>query len=148
MRVSIGRAALLRLATATAIVVAAAGARSTGTFAQAKPPAAAQKLDADYTAKIKAATADPRILTELVDHMPMSDRVPSPLKFFGYIPGEPGHMTYYKDIARYLDALDKASDRVTMFKIGVSDEGRDMYGIAVADEATIKQLDKYKQITS
>jgi hypothetical protein len=148
MRVSIGRAALLRLATATAIVVAAAGARSTGTFAQAKPPAAAQKLDADYTAKIKAATADPRILTELVDHMPMSDRVPSPLKFFGYIPGEPGHMTYYKDIARYLDALDKASDRVTMFKIGVSDEGRDMYGIAVADEATIKQLDKYKQITA
>ena len=104
---------------------------------------AAQKLDADYTAKIKAATADPRILTELVDHMPASDKVPSPLKFFGYIPGEPGHMTYYKDIARYLDALDKASDRVTMFKIGVSDEGRDMFAMAVADEATIKQLDKY-----
>ncbi len=58
-----------------------------------RPPARrrrAQKLDADYTAKIKAATADPRILTELVDHMPASDKVPSPLKFLGYIPGEPG----------------------------------------------------------
>ena len=43
----------------------------------------AQKIDADYTAKIKAATADPRILTELVDHMPASDKVPSPLKFLG-----------------------------------------------------------------
>jgi hypothetical protein len=126
-----------------------ASAVATGIFAQSKPAAAAaQKLDADYTAKIKAATADPRILTELVDHMPASDRVPSPLKFFGYIPGEPGHMTYYKDIARYLDALDKASDRATMFKIGVSDEGRDMFAMAIADEATIKQLDKYRQITA
>ena len=69
----------------------------------------AQKIDADYTAKIKAATADPRILTELVDHMPASDKVPSPLKFLGYIPGEPGKLTYHKDIVRYLDALDKAS---------------------------------------
>src|SRR6185295_684378 len=54
----------------------------------------------------------------------------------------------YKDIARYLDALDKASDRVTMFKIGVSDEGRDMVAVAIADEATIKNLDKYRQITA
>ena len=29
-------------------------------------------------------------LTELVDHMPASDKVPSPLKFFGYIPGRTG----------------------------------------------------------
>ena len=146
MSVSIGGRTALRGAVAMALAIAAAG--STGMFAQAKPAAAPQKLDADYTAKIKAATADPRILTELVDHMPASDKVPSPLKFFGYIPGEPGHMTYYKDIARYLDALDKASERATMFKIGVSDEGRDMYAMAIADEATIKQLDKYRQITA
>src|SRR5204863_6508864 len=112
------------------------------------PAAGPQTLDADYAANIKAATADQRLLNELVDHMPASDKVPSPLKFLGYIPGEPGHMTYYKDIARYLEALDKASDRVTMFKIGVSDEGRDMYAMAIADEVTIKQLEKYRQITA
>src|SRR5439155_15885810 len=136
------RFAFIRLTCA----LAAAGLASTHLAAQSAPSktgaAAAQKIDAEYTAKIKAATPDARILTELVDHMPASDKVPSPLKFFGYIPGEPGHLTYYKDIARYLDALDKASDRVTMFKIGVSDEGRDMFGIEVADEATIKQRDK------
>ena len=149
MNASIARRAVVRLACPAALALAAAGMGSAGIFAQSKPAAPpAQKVDADYTAKIKAATADPRILTELVDHMPASDKVPSPLKFFGYIPGEPGHMTYYKDIARYLDALDKASDRVTMFKIGVSDEGRDMFAVAVADEATIKQLDKYRQITA
>src|SRR6185436_15338005 len=133
MSVSIGARTALRWSGALAIALAIAGTGATGLFAQAKTSTPAQKLDADYTAKIKAATADPRILTELVDHVPASDKVPSPLKFFGYIPGEPGHMTYYKDIARYLDALDKASDRATMFKIGVSDEGRDMYAMAIAD---------------
>ena len=148
MHASVRGQSWLRLACALTVAGATAGVGSTGVLAQSKPAAPAQKLDADYTARIKAATADPRILTELVDHMPASDKVPSPLKFLGYVPGEPGHMTYYKDIARYLDALDKASPRVTMFKIGVSDEGRDMFGIAIADEATIKQLDKYRQITA
>ena len=59
-----------------------------------------QKIDEDYTARIKKATPDPRIITELVDHMPVSDKVPSPLKFFGYVPGEPGHLTYHADIVR------------------------------------------------
>ncbi len=76
--------------------------------------------------------------------MPASDKVPSPLKFLGYIPGEPGKLTYHKDIVRYLEALDKASDRVTLMKIGKTEEGRDMVALAIADEATIKNLDKYK----
>jgi hypothetical protein len=74
--------------------------------------AAAQKLDDDYTARIKKATPDPRIITEYVDHMPASASVPSPLKFFGYVPGEPGHLTYHADIVRYYEALEKASPRV------------------------------------
>jgi zinc carboxypeptidase len=107
-----------------------------------------QKLDEDYTARIKKATPDPRIITELVDHMPASATVPSPLKFLGYVPGEPGHLTYHADIVRYYEALEKASPRVKLFRIGKSEEGRDMVALAIADEATIKQLDKYKQITA
>ena len=107
-----------------------------------------QKLDEDYTARIKKATPDARILTELVDHMPASATVPSPLKFLGYVPGEPGDLTYHADIVRYYEALEKASPRVKLFRIGKSEEGRDMVALAIADEATIKQLDKYKQITA
>jgi hypothetical protein len=110
--------------------------------------APAQKLDDDYTARIKKATPDPRIITEYVDHMPASATVPSPLKFFGYVPGEPGHLTYHADIVRYYEALEKASPRVKLFHIGKSEEGRDMVALAIADEATIKQLDKYKNITA
>jgi len=103
-----------------------------------------QKQDEEYTRKIKEYTQDPRISTELVDHLPASDTIPTPLKFFGRMPGTPGELTYAKDIQRYYEALDKASDRITMWTIGKSEEGRDMVLLAVADEATIKQIDKYK----
>src|SRR5262245_32954526 len=133
---------------AGALFVAAA-AMASPVYAQGpRMTATPQKLDEDYTARIKKATPDPRISTELVDHMPVSATVPSPLKFFGYVPGEPGHLTYHADIVRYYEALEKASPRVRLFKIGQSEEGRDMVALAIADEATIKQLDKYKEITA
>ncbi|HYT75403.1 MAG TPA: M14 family zinc carboxypeptidase [Vicinamibacterales bacterium] len=119
-------------------------------YAQSRPRASAtsQKPDEDYTARIRKATPDPRITTEYVDHMPASATVPSPLKVLGYVPGEPGRLTYHADIVRYYEALEKASPRVKLFRIGKSEEGREMVALAVADEATIKQLDKYKQITA
>ncbi|MEO5894378.1 MAG: M14 family zinc carboxypeptidase [Vicinamibacterales bacterium] len=111
--------------------------------AQSKAPAK-QKIDEAYTAKIKEYLSDPRISTELVDHLPASDTVPSPLKTLGRVVGMHGELTYTKDMNRYYEALDKASDRITMWNIGKTEEGRDMVLLAVADEATIKQIDKYK----
>src|SRR5579872_2486073 len=127
-------------------------------FAQKKPaskttaaPAAApapQKMDEEYTRLIKQYLQDSRITTELVDHMPASDTVPSPLKFFGHIPGTPGELEYSKDINRYYEALSQASPRVKFWKIGQSEEGRDRGLLAVADEQTIKDLDKYKAMAA
>src|SRR6202142_251599 len=110
----------------------------------AQATAAPQKLDDEYTKLIKEYLQDSRITTELVDHMPASDTVPSPLKFFGRIPGTPGELTYSKDINRYYGALAKASRRAMFWKIGQTEEGRDQVVLAIADEATIQQLDKYK----
>src|SRR5262245_61708898 len=64
---------------------------------------AAQKLDEEYTRLIKEYLQDARISTELVDHMPASETVPSPLKFLGRIPGKPGELTYARDIHRYYE---------------------------------------------
>ena len=114
---------------------------------KAKPAAAAtapQKLDEEYTRLIKEYLQDPRISTELVDHMPASDTVPSPLKFFNRIPGTPGELTYAKDIYRYYEALAKASPRAMFWKIGQTEEGRDQVVLAISDEATIRRLDQYK----
>jgi len=113
----------------------------------AKRAVAAQKLDAEYTAKIKEYTQDPRVSTELVDHLPASATVPSPLKFLGRIVGTPDYLTYYKDIKAYMEALAKAAPtRAKLFTIGKSEEGRDMIVLAIADEATIRTLDKYRKI--
>ncbi len=112
--------------------------------AQSGKAVAPQKPDEAYAAKIKEYLQDPRITTELVDHLPASATVPSPLKFHGRIIGTPGELTYAKDIYRYFEALDKASDRALFWKIGQTEEGRDQVLLAIADEATLKSLDKYK----
>ena len=105
---------------------------------------AQQANDLEYTAKIKEYLQDPRISTELVDHLPASSTVPTPLKFLGRIVGTPGELTYAKDITRYFDALAKTSPRVKVWRMGKSEEGREMIVAAIADEATLTDLDKYK----
>jgi hypothetical protein len=118
----------------------------------AKSPAPAtpapQKNDEAYSAKIKQYTTEPFFLTELVDHLPASDTVPSPEKILGYAIGTPNKLTYTKDIHRYMRELEKASKRVKVFSIGRSEEGREMILVAVSDEANIAKLDRYKEITA
>ncbi len=130
LSLSVARRALPALA-ASLVLVARLGAQ-------------AQKQDEEYTKKIKEYLQDPRITTELVDHLPASDKVPSPLKFHGRIIGTPGELTYAKDIQRYYEALAKSSPRAKTWVIGKSEEGRDMVVMAIADEQTIKDLEKYK----
>jgi hypothetical protein len=48
-----------------------------------------QKMDEGYSAEIKKYTTEPFFLTELVDHLPASDTVPSPKKILGYAIGTP-----------------------------------------------------------
>jgi hypothetical protein len=132
-----------RLASAAAMALAAVLASGALSSPQAQP-APVQPQDEAYTALIKKHLVDPRFTTELVDHMPASDTVPSPLKFFGRIPGTPGELTYAKDIERYYQELAKTSPRVKFWKLGTTEEGRDQVVIAIADEATLKNLDKYK----
>jgi hypothetical protein len=116
----------------------AAGAPSTA--------AAPQPVDEEYTKLLRQYLQDPRITTELVDHLPASSTVPTPLKFLGRVVGTPGELTYAKDIHRYYEALAAASPRARFWKIGTTEEGRDIVALAVADEATIASLDKYKSI--
>jgi hypothetical protein len=134
------RASLAAVAIAAVAAVVGSGTPS----AQSRAGSTKHRIDAEYTAKIKEYLQDPRITTELVDHLPASDSLPTPLEFFGRIVGTPGELTYAKDIYRYYDALDKASDRISVWRIGKTEEGRDMVLLAVADEGTIRQIDKYK----
>lgn len=106
-----------------------------------------QPIDSAYTAQILALTPkDPRYtsLTDLVDHLPASLTVPTPLKMLGYVPGTIGRLSYVADMNRYFRALAKASPRVKVFSLGSSDEGREMIVVAIADDTTITKLDDYR----
>ncbi|HLW76637.1 MAG TPA: hypothetical protein VKS01_06615, partial [Bryobacteraceae bacterium] len=106
------------------------------------PAAVAQKMDEGYTAKIHEYTTEKFFSTELVDHLPASDTVPTPEKILGYAIGTPNKLTYTKDIYRYMRALEAATKRVKVFSIGHSEEGREMIIVAISDEANIAKLDR------
>ncbi len=104
-----------------------------------------QADDEEYTKKIKEYLSDPRFTTELVDHLPASSKVPTPLKFLGSMPGQPGELYYTADINRYYEELAKDSPRAKFWKLPIkSEEGRDMVVLAIASEDAIKNLDRYK----
>jgi hypothetical protein len=111
----------------------------------AAPAIAQQANDSAYTALIKLHLQDARISTELVDHLPASATVPTPLKFHGRIVGTPGELTYSKDINRYLEAIAKAAPtRAKYWVMGKSEEGRDMVVFIVGSEEAIRNLEQTK----
>jgi len=106
-------------------------------------------LDTAYGAKIAEFTTEKYFLTELVDHLPLSDKVPSPEKVLGYAIGTPNKLTYTKDMYRYYRELAAASPRVRIFMAPEkSEEGRDQMLILISDEANLAKLDRYKDITA
>ncbi|MCH8327297.1 MAG: hypothetical protein IID15_02065, partial [Candidatus Marinimicrobia bacterium] len=100
--------------------------------------------DEAYGKKIREHTTEARFLTPLVDHLPASSQVPSPLEYFGTIIGAPGILHHTKEIYAYLQAVADASPRVTIRHIGKTEEDRDMIEVIIADEATMGQLDTYR----
>ena len=88
-------------------------------------------------------------MTELVDHLPLSDKVPSPDKVLGYIVGTPNKANLYKGPLSVLSRAAKSSPRVRIFSAPErSEEGREQILIAVGDEAALAKLDRYKEITA
>ena len=113
----------------------------------AAPLAAQQPIDSAYTAKIKELTpTDPRwkFTTEMVDALPASSTVPTPLKVLGYVPGTIGRLSYVADVNKYFKAVADASPRTKLYSFGMSDEGREMLGLVIGDEATIQNIEKYR----
>jgi hypothetical protein len=106
------------------------------------------KDDAAYTAAIRKNTTEPFFSTELVDHLPWSSCVPAPDTYLGHIVGAPDVLDHVADINGYMRLLASRSPRVRVFSMGQSEEGREMILVAIADEATIRNLDRYRSITA
>jgi hypothetical protein len=109
----------------------------------------AQAIDKEYTDSIIKNTTEKFFLTELVDHLPASDKVPTPAKVLGYPVGTPNKLTYTKDLYRYYRELEKASPRVKTFVSPEKSEmGKEQMLVVVSDESNVANLAKYKEITA
>ncbi|WP_079718451.1 M14 family zinc carboxypeptidase [Parapedobacter luteus] len=106
----------------------------------------AQPIDEVYNQKIKEYTTDGRFLPSSVLNLLDDPRVPSPLKHFGEIIGAPGIMYNTTQIYGYFDKLAQTSGRVNMMQIGMTEEGRPLHLVVIADEHTMENLDQYKAL--
>ena len=108
------------------------------------PITAQQAVDEEYTALIREATTEAFFSTPLVDHLPFSETVPTPLDHLGHISGAPDILSYPEEVHAYMRALAAASPRVEVFTIGESEEGREMILVVVGSEESIAGLEANK----
>jgi Zinc carboxypeptidase len=101
-------------------------------------------VDTTYARLVREATSDPRFLPTTVATLPVTASVPSPRRHFGTIIGAPGVMHRTPEIYGYFRALAAASSRVRVETIGRTEEGREILLVAIADEATLRELDRHK----
>jgi len=102
--------------------------------------------DEAYGRRIREYTSEPFFLTELVDHLPASRTVPTPMDHFGDIIGAPNVLHHTADFNAYYRKLDEASPRVIVRTIGKSEGGRDMIVAIISDEANLRRIERIKEI--
>ncbi|MBI2072810.1 MAG: hypothetical protein HYT81_07230 [Gemmatimonadetes bacterium] len=104
-----------------------------------------QPIDEEYTRKIREYTTEPFFLSPLVDYLPASQTVPTPVAVLGDIAGAPTKLPYSHEVYQYLRLLEKATPRVKVFSIGTTEENREMIAVAVASEALMSSLDANRE---
>ena len=82
----------------------------------------------------------------LLELQSVTQTVPTPADTFGFAPGTDRRLADFDQITSYFRALDAASDRVRLFPIGKSAEGREMFLAAISSEANLAQVDRYRDI--
>ena len=106
---------------------------------------AQDRLDTEYGELIEEFTTDTRFSNHMVDHLPASDTVPSPLEYFGTIIGDPGVLHSTTEIYAYLRAVAEASPRVHVRSIGRTEEDREMIEVIISSEANMADLEENRR---
>lgn len=101
-------------------------------------------MDPDFAATVKSWTTKPEFSSPLVDHLPLSETIPSPKQVFGKHIGAPDTLHYYDEIVRYYRLLASKSPRVKILEIGKSEEGRQNIVVMISAEDNLAKLDTYK----
>ena len=102
-----------------------------------------QPIDQEYTNKIREYTTAPYFNSPLTDYLPASPDVPTPKAVLGDVAGAPGKLPYAEDVYKYMRMLERARpERVKVYSIGTTEEGREMIGVAIASEQLMSKLEE------
>jgi hypothetical protein len=107
-----------------------------------------QKIHEAYTKKIREFTTDPHFATKYVNYLPYAKGIPTPLEVVGHIAGAADVLSYSHEVYKYMRALAAATPRVKVFSVGTTEEGREWILVAIADEATIRNLGRFREINA
>jgi hypothetical protein len=99
-----------------------------------------QSIEKAYTAAILKDTTEPYFNSPLTDYLPASKTVPTPEAVIGDIAGAPGKLPYAEDVYKYFRLLQAHSQRIKVFTIGKSEEGRERIVAAIGDASLLDQL--------
>src|SRR6201996_7014012 len=72
-------------------------------------------------------------------------QVPTPVSVLGHTPGDDFYLADYEDAIKYFHAAAAASDRIKMFTVGKSTEGREIEVAVISSPANLARLDEYKK---
>jgi len=61
-------------------------------------------------------------------------------------PGDDFYLADYRDTIKYFHALAASSDRIKMFTVGKSTEGKDIEVAVISSPENLAELDEYKKI--
>jgi hypothetical protein len=101
-----------------------------------------QQVDQDYSKKIAEYTTEKFFNSPLTDYLPASSNIPTPKAVLGDVAGAPNKLPYAEDVYKYMRMLEKASPRVKVFSIGLTEEGREMIAVAIASESLLAKMEE------
>ena len=72
-------------------------------------------------------------------------QAPTPASVLGHTPGDDFYLANYEDAVKYFHALAAASDRIKMFTVGKTSQGRDIEVGVISSPQNLARLDEYKK---
>ena len=77
---------------------------------------------------------------------PAQSQIPTPISVLGHNPGDDFYLADYEDTVKYFHALAASTDRMKMFTVGKSSEGRDIEVAAISSPANLARLEETRGI--
>ena len=76
---------------------------------------------------------------------PFYAQTPTPASVLGHTPGDDFYLANYEDAVKYFHALAASTDRMKMFTVGKSSEGKDIEVAVISSPENLARLDEYKK---